>query len=218
MRSVIFANGVANSLIDALSIIRSDDLIIAVDGGTGHCIALGIIPTVVIGDLDSIYPDDLKKMENQKAKIIRYPAKKDQTDLELAIRYAIDNGYNEILVFGALGARWDMTLANVLFMAAPDFDGANIRLIDGSQEITLLKSGYKLEFHGEIGDILSLIPLKNTYGVTLSGLEYPMKDGELQFGSTRGISNVLIEKTACVYIKKQGLLICVFTRAESLIL
>ena len=209
MRTVIFANGVLNNLQDVHDIILPDDLIIAADGGMTHCRALGIKPSIVIGDLDSLDPDYLKSLQTSGTEIISYPINKDQTDLELALHKALDLGSDEILVLGALGARWDMTIANLLLPAASEFSKVAIRLIDGHQEIVLLRGKGELTFKGKKGDILSLIPLgQDAYGVTLLGLEYPLKDDALRFGATRGISNVLIDDTATVYLKK-GLLLCI---------
>ena len=84
-----------------------------------------------------------------------------------------------------------------------------LKFIEKNQEITLLRGGDKQIFYGKKGDALSLTALdQEVKGVTLSGLEYPLKDGILRLGSTRGISNVLVENTATVYLKK-GLLLCV---------
>lgn len=209
MRAVIFANGVLNNLQDVHDIILPDDLIIAADGGMTHCRALGIKPSIVIGDLDSLDPDYLKSLQTSGTEIISYPINKDQTDLELALHKALDLGYDEILVLGALGARWDMTIANLLLPAASEFSKVTIRLIDGHQEILLLRGRGELTFKGKKGDMLSIVPLgQDAYGVTLRGLEYPLEDDVLRFGATRGISNVLIDDTATVYLKK-GLLLCI---------
>lgn len=209
MRAVIFANGVLNNLQDIHNIILPDDLIIAADGGMTHCRALGIKPSIVIGDLDSLDPDYLKSFQTSGTEIISYPINKDQTDLELAFFKALDLGSDEILVLGALGARWDMTIANLFLSASPEFSKVTIRLIDGHQEIILLRGKGELTFKGKKGDILSIVPLgQDAYGVTLRGLEYPLKDDVLKFGATRGISNVLIDDTATVYLKK-GLLLCI---------
>lgn len=209
MRIVIFANGVLNNLQDVHDIILPDDLIIAADGGMTHCRALGIKPSIVIGDLDSLDPDYLKFLQTSGTEIISYPINKDQTDLELALHKAFDIGSDEIFVLGALGARWDMTIANLLLPASPEFSKVTIRLIDGHQEIILLRGKGELTFNGKKGDMLSLIPLgQDAYGVTLRGLKYPLEDDVLKFGATRGISNVLIDDTATVYLKK-GLLFCI---------
>lgn len=213
MRAVIFANGTIGN---SDSVLSGKDLIIAADGGTHHCLSLSITPDVVIGDLDSLSADDIKGLQIASVEIIRYPAKKDQTDLELALKLAIDRGADEIVVFGAMGGRWDMSIANILLLAEQNLSGATIRIIDGRHEIMLLQAGKEITFHGKKGDILSLIPLgRDALGITLSGLEYPLKNDVLRFGSSRGISNVLIRNSATVFLK-QGLLLCVHIRKESL--
>ncbi len=212
MRAVIFANGIIKHLPEPKAIIMPDDLLIAADGGASHFMAMGILPNVLIGDLDSIHSDDLNELRTAGAKIIQYPSGKDQTDLELALELAVDRGAEEILVFGALGARWDMSIANILLLTLPEFSG--VKFIEGNQEITLLRGSDKQIFHGKKGDTLSLIALDNEVkGITLSGLEYPLKDGILRLGSTRGISNVFIENSATVFLK-HGLLLCVHMRKQ----
>ncbi len=214
MRAIIFANGILNDLQDVHDIILPDDLIIAADGGTTHCRALGIKPSVVVGDLDSLNPDYLESLQRSGAEIISYPANKDLTDLELSIRKAIELGCDEILMLGALGARWDMTIANLLLPALSEFSKVKIRLIDGHQEVILLRGKGELTFKGKKGDILSLVPVgEDAEGITLQGLEYLLKDDVLKFGATRGISNVFINDTADVYLEK-GLILCIHIRMD----
>jgi thiamine pyrophosphokinase len=214
MRAVIFANGIIKHLPEAGAVVMPDDLLIAADGGASHLKAMGILPGVLIGDLDSIHSDDLNELRTAGAEIIQHPSGKDQTDLELALELAVDRGAEEIVVFGALGARWDMSIANILLLTLPEFSGVKLKFIEGNQEITLLRGGEEFTLNGKKGDTLSLTALdKEVKGITLSGLEYPLKDGILRLGSTRGISNVLVENTATVYLKK-GLLLCVHTRKE----
>ena len=209
MRAIIFANGVLNNIQDIYDIILPDDLIIAADGGSSHCRTLGIIPSVVVGDLDSLNPDYLKSLQTSGTEIISYPVNKDKIDLELALEKALELGADEILVLGALGARWDMTIANLLLPAASEFSRVAIRLIDRHQEIVLLRGMGELTFKGKRGDMLSLVPIgQDACGVTLRGLKYTLEDDVLKFGATRGISNVLIDDTATIYLKK-GLLLCI---------
>lgn len=211
MKAVIFANGTIDNSDSAIS---GNDLIIAADGGTQHCLSLGITPDVVIGDLDSLTADNINELQIANVEIIRYPAKKDQTDLELALKLAIDRGADEIVVFGAMGGRWDMSIANILLPAEQNLSNATIRIIDGHHEIMLLRAGKEMIFHGEKGDIFSLIPLgRDALGITTIGLEYPMKDDLLRLGSSRGISNLFIENSATVSLK-QGLLLCVHIRTR----
>ncbi|MBW2591869.1 MAG: thiamine diphosphokinase [Deltaproteobacteria bacterium] len=214
MRSVIFANGVLNHSGNALKLLNPRDLIIAADGGAGHCLAMGIKPGVAIGDFDSLSPDHLNRLKETGTEIIRHPVRKDFTDLELALKLAVDRGADEILILGALGRRWDMTIANIFMLAAPILVQTQVRIVDDFQEIILLCEMKPHSIHGRAGDTLSLVPLsEDVQGITLGGLEYPLQDDILKFGATRGISNVLVNDTATIYFK-QGQLLCILTRTN----
>jgi thiamine pyrophosphokinase len=214
LRAVIFANGVLKNIQDIHNIVLPEDLIIAADGGTTHCQTLGIKPSIIVGDLDSLNTDYLESLRTSGTKIISYPTNKDQIDLELSIRKAIELGCDEILVLGALGARWDMTIANLLLPALSEFSKASICFIDECQEIFLLRGEGELIFKGKKGDILSLVPLgKDAEGITLQGLVYPLDDDVLKFAATCGISNVFLEDKVTVYLKK-GMLFCIHIRID----
>jgi thiamine pyrophosphokinase len=213
-RAVIFANGLLNDPESARQAILESDLLIAADGGVRHCLKLGLIPNILIGDFDSISEKELVSMQAAGTEIIRHPAKKDSTDMDLALRHAGSLSLTDILVIGALGARWDQTIANILLLVTDDLIGIRIRMIDGSQEVTLLRDIDQLTFHGQAGDILSLIPLGgDALGVTAKGLEYPLDDETLYFGATRGISNVLLNKAATIKLRG-GLLLCILIHLE----
>ena len=207
MRAVIFANGQLNGLVK----LQPEDLIIAADGGAQHCLRLGIRPQVVIGDFDSVGGDELETLRGQGAEIIAFPARKDYTDLELALLEAQKRGAKQILLLAALGARWDQSLANILLPAA--FPGLRISLVDGPQEISFIHPGETLEITGRAGDTVSLIPLGgDAKGITTHGLEYPLAAETLRLGSTRGISNVLLHQASAAdrasVTLGAGLLLC----------
>ena len=214
-RTIIFANGELHNLQSAQAILQADDMIIAADGGAKYCRALNITPRAIIGDLDSISPDDLEEFADKGSRILQYPKRKDETDLELAIDLAIAEGASEIILFGVLGGRWDQTLANLLIPALYKFSSTPIRLMDGNQEIALLRGGSTLRWRGLTGATISLIPIGgDAHGVTTSGLEYPLHDGVLKLGSTLGVSNVIVSEEAEVHLKN-GLLICVLIKRDS---
>ena len=144
-------------------------------------------------------------------RVERFPARKNETDLELALRLAVREAPAEaardILIFGALGGRWDQTLANLLLLAHPDFRAVRVRLVDGRQQIYLVQGPTVIE--GQPGDTVSLVALNgDALGVTTDGLEYPLQRGTLRFGSTLGISNVLVGTRATVSVES-GLVACV---------
>ncbi len=208
-RAVIFANGILNDPAAAQAAIQAGDIIIAADGGGRLCRQLGITPHILIGDFDSLTPADLQYFQSAGTQVHGFPERKDYTDLELALRHAQSLGCQEIVVLAALGARWDQTLANLLLPAAAGLEDIHIRLLDSAQEVMLVRSGRETLVAGTPGDTVSLIPLGgDALGVLTHGLEYPLHGETLYFGATRGISNVLLQETATLYLE-QGMLLCV---------
>jgi thiamine pyrophosphokinase len=210
MRAIIFANGTMDKWPSEFEISSESDLIIAADGGTHHCLAWNVTPHVMVGDMDSLRPDTLADLRSQGVEIKPYPPRKDETDLELALKEALDRNVSEIIILGALGKRWDMTLSNILVLTAPFLERVKTRILDDRQEIICLRGGQKAAFNGRPGDVLSLSSLKDSaVGITLNGLEYPLKNATLPLGSTRGISNVFAGDTAEVKIGTGYLLVSI---------
>ncbi len=214
MRAVIFANGNLTDPVSTVAALRPDDLILAADGGARHCLALGVLPAALIGDFDSLDAAEQAAVEQSGAALIAYPRTKDQTDLELALHYAASQGCREVVIFGAVGGRWDHSLANLLLAAGEAFARLEIRLVDGRQEAQVLRGGRAIELAGQPGDTVSLVPLKgDAVGVTTTGLAYGLKDGRLSYGAARGVSNELVATTAQVQLA-EGLLICILIHAD----
>jgi thiamine pyrophosphokinase len=208
LRAVIIAGGALRHPEEDRSHVRADDLLIAADGGARHCRSLGLRPSAVIGDFDSLDERDLQHLRASGAELVRHPTRKDQTDLELAVRLALERGARQILILGALGARWDQSLANLLLAGAPGLETTDLVIRDGPQEIRALRAGASLELRGSPGDIVSLIPIAgDALGLTTEGLDYPLTRGALRFGSTLGISNSLVGASARITLE-EGLLLC----------
>ena len=148
-------------------------------------------------------------MRTLGAEIIQHPRRKDYTDLELALQHACSSGAETILVFGALGLRWDQSLANLLLPALPVLAKVPIVLMDGAQEMSLVGRRKIHSIVGRPGDTVSLIPISgDVTGVTTHGLKFPLKNETLFFGSSRSVSNVLLASEASIELE-QGLLVCV---------
>jgi len=212
MRAIIFANGEFCPTDQSLDL-GENDLIIAANGGSRHCQVLDLQPDLLIGDLDSIDQQLLGEWQAAGVKIKQYPKDKDQTDLELALIYAQDQKVKEILVYGAVGGRLDMTLGNLVLLAHPELE-VPITLICGGEEVHLLRPGDTATIQGKPGDTISLIPLQpGSSVVTTDGLAYPLKEEALEFGYTRGISNILVAPQARVSLTN-GLVALVHIRAS----
>jgi thiamine pyrophosphokinase len=207
LKTVIIANGELDSA-DLRQIAEADQLI-AADGGFAHCIEHGLTPSAVIGDLDSLGERALADFTGQ---IIQHPADKDETDLELALEYSIQQGAKEILILAGLGIRWDQTIANVMLLSTVS---ARVRLVDGPQELFVVSAGEVANIDAPVGSTVSLIPISgDVHGVKTRGLQYPLKDESMQFGKTRGISNSVMAESATVEISR-GKLLCVTIRNGS---
>lgn len=208
LRAVIFANGELKNPETVTGLLEPDDRLIAADGGMRHTRQLGLTPGWIIGDMDSLASLDIGPLQAAGVEILRYPAHKDQTDLELAMQHAVKLGADEIVVFGAFGARWDHTLANLLLSLHPDMLDIRCSFVDGDQRVFAARGTTSIE--GTPGDVVSLIPVGgDAERVTTGGLEYPLQDGKLSLGSTLGVSNVIVRPPATVEVRNGQLLVIV---------
>jgi thiamine pyrophosphokinase len=210
MKTIIFANGKIENLDLLYELVRDNDYLVAADGGLKHIRAIGKIPDLLMGDLDSVEKKDLKWLEEQGVEIRKFPEKKDQTDLELAILEAVDRGAERLMIAGGLGGRIDQTLANINLLLIPEIQNIDVRIDDGMEELFLITRHAFI--HGEKGDVVSLLPLNRpAMGVMTKGLAYKLQDETLFPERSRGISNAMKKSEAEVSLQS-GVILCVHTR------
>jgi thiamine pyrophosphokinase len=209
MRTIIFANGIINPATPVRTMINSSELIIAADGGARHCLTLDLTPNVIIGDFDSLSPEEINRFQDTGVELIRHPVHKDHTDLELALEHAAARGADEITILGGLGGRLDQSAASLLLLASPEWQKTPIRLVDGRQSALVLRGEGSLTLQGHVGDIVSLLAMAgDAKGISTRGLEYPLRKEDLAIGSSHGVSNTLLSETAEVHLE-EGLLLVV---------
>lgn len=209
MRAVIFVNGEFHEPQRVRELLHPEDYIIAVNGGTRHALSLGVVPQAIIGDLDSFAPEELACISPDKTIILRFPARKDETDLELGLRHALEKNADEILLLAALGGRLDQSIANILLLTLPELYGIDVKILEGRQTAFLIRD--YAEITGQPGDIVSILPIGgDAIGVANHGLEWPLHDATLPLGSTRGVSNVMLKECASISVQT-GTLLCVVT-------
>jgi len=210
MRAVIFANGMLERPDLAAGLLRPEDYLISADGGLHHLRGLGLTPHLLIGDLDSITPQDEGWLREQQVEVRHYPVDKDFTDLELALQAALQKGCQAILIVAALGGRLAQMLAHIALLSLPVLRGVDVSLDDGVTEVRLIERS--LTIHGAAGDLVSLLPLgEAAHGVVTHDLKYPLKAETLTIGQTRGISNLMLKDNAAVDVAA-GRLLCVHIR------
>ena len=169
-----------------LEICGENPFVICADGGYDSAVKNNITPSVVLGDMDSV--------EKAPEDSIVYPTEKDETDSEIAIDYAIEKGFSEVILAGFTGTRLDHTLNNILLLKKLADKGVSGVIVDDNNEIYYLRD--RLTLPGRVGSILSVIPVfGNLFGITTKGLKYPLDNETLYFGKSRGISNVFLDKS-----------------------
>jgi len=201
MRAVIISGGSITNYEYIGAQIKPNDTIICADSGYNHALKLGVIPSAIVGDFDSIgeIPNNIT--------CLRYPTKKDLTDTEIAIEYARSKGFNEYLILAATGSRVDHSLANILLLKDILDQRENAVLINENNKVMITNSF--LELQEAPGSIVSLVPITNCLGVTTTNLEYPLHDAKMYVGKSLGVSNVIIKETASVSVSAGVLLVIV---------
>lgn len=216
MKAVIFANGIMNQWPLGFELSPEKDLIIAVDGGFNHCRQWKVMPHILVGDMDSINPADVPTHGHGEIEVHRFPARKDETDLHLALQVAIDRNASEIVILGALGARWDMTFSNVLILLAPFLRSAHVRILESHYEFFCLHGCQKIDLEEKPGHTVSLIPLAGPVtGIRLRGFVFPLDNETLSMGTTRGISNLFQDEKAAIEIEGGHLLVIIDRKQDN---
>ncbi len=187
LRVLIVSNGNLN--IEVLKKYKlASDIIICADGGANHLYKSDIIPDIIVGDLDSIDEDALTYYKSKSVEFHKYPSKKDYTDTELAIEFAIKKDSKEIILFGSTGTRLDHTLANIMLLLKLLKRNIKASIVDESNEIYIIDKHFEIEKEEET--FLSFVPIfGECLGVTMKGFKYPTYKRDFKLGSTMGISN-----------------------------
>ncbi|CAM4205636.1 thiamine diphosphokinase [Paenibacillus tarimensis] len=191
----------------ALKSIRQDDILIGADSGALFLIENGYRPHLAIGDFDSVTAGQFELIQSRSRETEACdPVDKDYTDTELAMIKSLRYQPSEIRFIGALGTRFDHSIANIHLLvkaheanipAVIDDAHNEIRLTDS--ELVIRKAGFEQ---------VSLLPLTPVVtGVTLKGFQYGLTDAVLQMGQSLGISNILLKEEGVITVKSGMLMV-----------
>ncbi len=187
-KAIVLANGDAPSKgqIKYLKSIGYSKIICA-DGGANSAKRLGIIPDVIIGDLDSITKDNFDFFSN-KTEIIKY-ARQNDTDVEKCLKYLIKYKYEKVILLGATGNRLDHTICN-LGIAIKFFAKIDISIIH--KKSFLSPHSGNIELKTIPGETISVYGFDEKTKIASKGLKYPLKNIALPFGKKESTSNIAI--------------------------
>lgn len=184
--------------------IRSQEwaFIVAADGGARHALRQNVRPHHVIGDLDSLSPEDELRLMSDGVPLTRLPTAKDMTDGEAAIQWAIaQKTSKQIVIAGGLGGRFDHSLGSVILLEQLARAGLSGYVTDGRQQVYLLTDG--LTVPGQPGDQLSIVPLTpKVTGFGVNGVRWPLRNATLDASSTLTVSNEFIGPSAAFSVRE----------------
>jgi len=204
MRALIVLGGDAPGAQLLKRCASASDLVIAADRGLEAFASAGIVPDLLIGDLDSVSGDVLKEYTDLLP-IRKLQCEKDDTDGVDALDVAVQRGADDVLILGALGGRLDHALANLMLLVRAHQHGVRAQILD--EQVRIFRVDAEAELIGAQGDTVSLLPLGEAHGVTVSGLHYPLEDGMLRSDHPLGISNVVAHDRAYVSVRGGDLIL-----------
>ena len=188
-----------------------NDLVIAADGGLDSLTCSGIVPDIIVGDMDSV-----KQLYSVPgAEVIRVPVEKDDTDTELAVKIAEARGYRKFIIYGCLGGLLDHTLGNIALMKGLALRGCRAVFVQDIWGAAGISDG-EIRFDKGARGRASVISLSdNAKGVTIRGLKYTLENKELPSTVTLGVSNSFTGENGSISVENGAL--CIYTGLENLL-
>lgn len=205
MNALIVLGGDAPGRVLLESCMRQADLIIAADRGLEAFCNVGLMPDLLLGDMDSVDRAVLERMASH-TQIERLPCEKDDTDGVHALDAAIARGAQRITILGALGGRMDHAMANLMLLVRAYRHGVMAEILD--EQVRIARVCGEAVLHGAKGDTVSLLPAGEVTGVTLEGFYYHASEPlSFDFSYPLGVSNVVTEDFARVTVQSGDLLL-----------
>lgn len=201
MKGLIISSGYINDYDILGKQLYDNDYIVCADGGVDHLINTGKIPNIVIGDLDSISSSGLDFIRDNNIEVMQFPIMKDKTDTELGILYLLEKKIDDITLMGVTGTRLDHTLASIFLLKKLNKKRVRAKIIDDNNIIYFVNKDIQIKKKDNYN--LSIIPISNQgIVVSLSGFLYPLNKKFIEFGSTLGISNEIVNEYGNIFIHK----------------
>ncbi|QED47495.1 thiamine diphosphokinase [Cytobacillus dafuensis] len=191
----ILAGGPTDLLPNLTNYQSIDDIWVGVDKGVLTLLSLNIQPALAFGDFDSVTKDEMEIIKENIKELKKFIPEKDETDMELALNWALEQEVDLIRIFGATGGRLDHFFANIHLLIKPILARKMIQIEVIDQKNTVYVKGpgeYSINKNPQL-KYISFIPITiEVDNLTLLGFKYPLNDRNISLGSTLCISNELI--------------------------
>ncbi len=207
MRAAVFLNGAPDSPGLIRAVAKRADLVVAADGGARYALDAGVVPDLIVGDMDSLGEDLAREIESRGATLERHRVRKDKMDGHLAVLAARERGATVADLMCAVGGRSGALYAVPHILLAAERIGIRSTVVADWGRMFVIEAG-SLTVEGGPQDSVSIFPLSGpATGVTLEGMGYPLQDARLEPGDTLGFHNELIGREARVSVKEGALLV-----------
>lgn len=207
MRAAVFLNGAPDStrLIQEFS--ERADLLVAADGGARYALDAGVVPDLIVGDMDSLGEDLAQEIERRGATLERHHMRKDKMDGHLAVLAARERGATVADLLCAAGGKFGALFAVPHILLAAERIGLRSTIVADWGRMFVIEGGSRT-MEGAPRDSVSIFPLSGlASGVTLEGLAYPLEDARLEPGDTLGFHNELVGRKGRVSVREGALLV-----------
>lgn len=182
---------------------KENDLCIAADSGYGNAVTLGVQPSLVVGDFDSIGTTRIPPT----AERLQVPTEKDFTDTQLAVDTALKKGAKEIILIGGLSGRLDHTLSNLAVLEDLQQKNVHAVLTDGRNRVRYLHATSTLIARSSFRYLSLLTLTEKAKGVSVEGCKYPLNNATLTRNFQYAVSNEITGNCALISVRKGGLYI-----------
>jgi thiamine pyrophosphokinase len=207
LRAAIFLNGSPDSRGLIQHVCARADLVVAADGGARYALEAGVVPDLVVGDMDSLGVDLLRKIEELGTPLERHPVRKDKMDGHLAVLAARERGATAADLLCAVGGRVGALFAVPHILLAAERIGLQCKVVSDYVRMFVIEAGSRT-LQKSPHDSVSIFPLAGpATGVTLEGMEYPLQNATLEPGDTIGFHNELTSNEARISVGKGALLV-----------
>jgi thiamine pyrophosphokinase len=159
------------------------DVVVAADSGLDLANRVGLVPDLVVGDMDSV--SDPRLLHAYGDRVLRFRADKDETDTEIGLRLLSERGADRVILAGGGGGR----LAHLAgLLALFERPVAPHVWLTAREQVEVVAGLWAAPVRA--GETISFFPIGGLASIAASrGLKWPL-DGLRWSRGDAGISNV----------------------------
>lgn len=212
--AVLVLNGAVFDTELSRSLLAAADFVLAVDAGYDRCMVLGVVPDLLMGDLDSIAAQAVD------VPVVAFDPDKNATDGEHAINFLAAYDFSRIVLLGGLGpGRLDHVSYHLEALLGAAREHESMAITDGKLWIEAFVGPVDRQVH--LGKyfpesmVVSLMPRKAIKQLTLDGLEWGIDRRDLHVPTSLTVSNQTNPKRKCFKLSFEAGELLLFLNTDS---